>query len=153
MNQEDKYLIERIKEYMETCPFFVNLEPFGVDFLSSNLNTSSIEKVPTKKIIESYVDGSSRRQFTFVLASRFNYSDEIRNNIENSGFFENFENWIDENNEDRIFPDLGSDKTVEEIELLTDGYLFNVAEGMNTARYQIQLRIIYEQKSKKGMIL
>ena len=46
-------------------------------------------------IVAQNVDGSTRRQFSFVFAAQLAYSDEARNNIDNSGFYESFADWLE----------------------------------------------------------
>ena len=56
------------------------------------------------RIIKRYVDGSSVRQFEFIFASRESYGQEVLQNIENSGFYEHFADWIEEKNKASEFP-------------------------------------------------
>lgn len=141
-------MIESIRNYILTCPFLDDLKRVGVEFLSEDPTSYSIEETPAKAIIEEYIDGSSKRQFEFVFASRFDYSEEIKNQIENSGFYEKFSDWVEENSENGILPTLDQNKTALELEVLTSGYLYNIADNMRTARYQIQMRLIYRKEEK-----
>ena len=89
----------------------------------------SIEETPCNPIIKKYIDGSSIRQFEFIFASRESYGPDVLNNISNSGFYEDFANWIEEENIKGNLPDL-NDKE---------------------CRYQIQMRITYFQEKKEGV--
>lgn len=153
MKKNKVYLINSIRDYILKCPFIDNLSGLGVDFLSNDTNTYSIEPQPVKSLISMHVDGSSERQFVFVFATTFNYSEEIKQNIENSGFFEDFREWIEENNENEVFPILEKGKTPTEIEVMTDGYLYNVANNMKSARYQIQMKLLYDQEPRGSFYL
>lgn len=144
-----KYMVDCVREYILTCPFLDKLANLGVNFLDSDSSSYSIEEVPSKTIIEGpYVDGSSKRQFVFVFASNFNYSEELEQQLKNSGFYEDFSDWIEENNERGVFPSLKEGLTPESIEVGSSGYLYGIVNGMKKARYQIQLKLIYEKKGR-----
>ena len=89
-------IIESVKNFILTCPHLAELAAVNVDFLPDSPDTYSIEEVPTNTVLNTYLDGSQERQYVFVFASRLYYSDETKNNIENSGFYEDFSDWLDE---------------------------------------------------------
>ena len=64
-------------------------------------------------------------------------TEEIQNML-NTEFYEDFSNWIEENNFNGILPNI---EGIETIECLSTGYAYQT--GIDTARYQIQLRITY----------
>lgn len=139
-------IIESVKNYFLSCPYLKDLTRFGVEFLPENPNTCSVEEVPvTNPIISKNIDGSSSRQFVFVFATRLNYSDEIRNNIENSGLYENIYNWLEENSNNDVLPELDDGLIPTKIECLTNGYLFDISGDLSNARYQIQCRLLYDK--------
>ncbi len=136
-------IIESVRDFIETCPYLDNLSSVMINYLSDTPGSFSIEEEPSPIILERYLDGSSKRQFTFVFASRFIYSDEIRNNIDNSGFYEDFTDWLEECTENENLPVLDTGLTPVKIEALSSGYLFGIAENLTEARYQIQCRLTY----------
>ncbi len=83
------------------------------------------------------------KQFLFLFASREYYGEDVNKNIENLGFYEHFSDWIFENNYNDIVPDLDGRIAIS-VEVLTGGYAFDT--DANTARYQIQLRLLYEEE-------
>lgn len=139
-------IIESVKNFILTCPHLNELARISVDFLPEHTDTYSIEEVPCQTVIRRYLDGSSERQFLFVFAARFAYSDELRNNIENSGFFENFENWLEDCTKKEIFPEMKEGLTPSRIEAVSSGYLFDISEDLSESRYQIQCRLIYDKE-------
>ena len=139
-------VIESVKNYIMTCPYLAELARVNVDFLPDDPNTYSVEETPTNTIIRTYLDGSSERQFVFVFASRLYYSDEIRNNIDNSGFFEDFQKWLEEQSENGILPTLSDGLNPSKIEAISSGYLFDISGDLSNARYQIQCRLIYDKE-------
>lgn len=142
-------IIDGLRAYIRKCPALRKynnaVAKVNVDYLADTPTTYSIEEVPTDITIQKYVDGSSKRQFVFVFASREDYSEDVIDNINNSGFYEDFANWLEKQTDNEIFPVIGDDKEVLKIEALTNGYAFKT--DVKTARYQIQCRLVYIQNN------
>lgn len=137
-------------EYLKQCSYFSALKDLGVDFLSNDVNCASIEKAPIKPLIEEYIDGTSKRQVAYLLRARFDYSDEIKNNIEQSEFYEKVAEWIEENNENDIFPNFGDKKIVLNVEVVSSDYLASVADNFQSACYQLQIKITYLKEANNN---
>ncbi len=103
----------------------------------------TVETVPCDPVYTRYTDGGGVKNFLFLFASRELYSDDIHRNIANSGFYEEFEDWIKIQNDSGILPDLGEKRTPVSLEVLTRGYALSA--DSNSARYQIQLKLLYEE--------
>ena len=112
-------IIESVKNFILTCPHLAELARVNVDFLPDSPDTYSIEEVPTNSVIKTYLDGSQERQYVFVFASRFYYSDEAKNNIENSGFYEDFSDWLDEQTKSGNLPIMREGLTPTKIEAIS----------------------------------
>ena len=139
-------IIDSIRKFIRKCPClseFNGAVRVNVDYLESKPTTYSIEEVPTQPIIKKYIDGSSLRQYEFIFASRECYGPDVLQNIDNCGFYEDFANWIENQNLDGNLPIL-KDKVCRSIECLSNGYAFQT--DVDKARYQIQMRITYFQK-------
>lgn len=139
-------IVESVKNFILTCPLLDDLKRLNIDFLPEDPDTYSIEGIPAPEIIKTYLDGSTERQFVFVFAARFFYSEEVRNNIENSGFYEQFAEWLEEQTEAENFPVLTGKRTASKIEAMSSGYLYDIAGDFSNARYQIQCRLIYDKE-------
>ena len=139
-------IIEAVRKYLEGCPL-LNGGKLNVDFLPEEAATYAVDVVPVKPVVKAYLDGSSKRQFLFVFATRAYYGDHIRQQLDNLCLFEAFEEWVDRQNRARNFPDLGNGRTVQKMEVTTSGYVF--APDTDTARYQIQCKLSYFQKGDK----
>jgi len=135
-------LVESVRNYILTCPFLEEF-PVNVDYLS-NENGYTIDPVPSETLIEADILGNETNQFLFVFASREFYGEDTIQNMSNSGFYEKFADWIKESNDNGILPALEAGKKATELEALGLGYLMNNDDSK--ARYQIQLRMVYEQK-------
>lgn len=139
-------IIESVKNFIRDCPLLDKLAKVNVDFLPEDPETYSIEETPTQIILRTYLDGTSERQFVFVFASRLHYSEETRNNIDNSGFFEDFSDWMEEQSDIGNLPQLEAGMTASKIEVMSSGYLFDISGDLSNARYQIQCRLIYDKE-------
>lgn len=109
-----------------------------VDYLGDKPIEYTVEPVPCDPVYQKYTDGSCIKQFLFIFASREFYGADINQNIENLGFYERFSDWITEGG----LPDL-DERIPVSMDVVTGGYAFDV--DANTARYQIQLRLLYEE--------
>lgn len=141
-------IIESIREYLLKCPYLNELAKVNVDFLPEDPMTYSIEQTPSEPIIKRYLDGTTDRQITFVFACRMFYSDERINNINNSGFFEKFQEWLFDNSDNDILPELEEGLIPYRIEAISSGYLYDISGDLSNARYQIQCRLLYEKEGK-----
>ena len=138
-------IIKALMEYISTCPYLYEFNKgINVDYLDNDSTTYSIEEVPCDPIVKRYINGDTKRQYDFIFASRESYSDDVLQNIENSGFYEDFLNWIEQENAQGNLPILEGNKEAVELKVSTTGYAFQTDE--NSARYQIQLKLIYLQK-------
>lgn len=136
-------VIESIRDFLKGYPGLEG-ERLSVDFLPPEAATYSVDVVPIKSEVKRYQDGSSLRQFAFVLASRTYWGPDLRQQVDNLAFFERFEEWLGSRNGLRDFPDLGEGRACRKLEVTTSGYAF--APDTDLARYQIQCRITYFQK-------
>lgn len=115
-----------------------------IDYLGDKAVEYTVEAVPCDPIYKVYVDGEKVKQFLFLFASREFFEGDVNTCIDNLHFYEKFEDWVEKNNEDGILPDLGGNKAPVSLEVLTRGYVLSADE--ETARYQIQLRLVYEEE-------
>ena len=143
-------IIEAIRNYIRECPYLQEFEgvtglvKVNVDYLEESATVYSIEEVPVDPIVKKYVNDDSIRQFQFIFASREPYGADVLQNISNSGFYEDFANWIEKQNNDDNLPILGEGCESQRIKVLSPGYAFQV--DVDKARYQIELRLKYYKK-------
>ena len=136
-------IIESIRTFIANCPLLKNNTILSVDRLGDTEVEYTVDGEITSPILRKYVDGSSLRQFNFVFASREKYGSDTLQNIANSGFYEDFADWIEAQSSHGILPELDEFRTPQYIEVLSGGYVFDTTDS--TARYQIQLRFVYYQ--------
>lgn len=142
-------IIDSLRNYIRTCPHldtFNNAIKVNVNYLEPNTDTYSIEEVPINPIVKKYVNGDSIRQYAFIFTSREPYGIDVLQNIDNSGFYEKFADWIENQNNNEIFPLLDNGLEPLEIKVTSTGYAFAVTE--DTAQFQIQLRLKYFKRKE-----
>ena len=136
-------IIESIKIFLENCPL-INKE-INVDYLPEEPLEYSIIPIPTKPVIKSYVDGSTRKQYAFIVCSREYYGDDIKQLLKNVGFYEKLSNWIEDKNKSGDFPLLPDGMEALKLSVVNSGYLYN--EEKDNAIYQIECNLIYMERT------
>ena len=142
-------IVDKVRKYIKTCPYlkkFQNAARININFLDAKSTFYSIEEVPCQPILKKYLGGSSLRQFQFIFCSREPYGSDVLQNIDNSEFYEQFANWIEEQNLKHNLPKLEDGYTPISIEVISPGYAFQVTE--DKARYQIELKLKYMKERK-----
>ena len=134
----NKAIIDKVREYIATCPYLKEYAELNIEYLIDKVNTYSInENAGYDPILNQFLSGSER-QFMFSFDSKLIWNEDIQNNIDNSKFFEDFRNWIETNNKSKIFPEVPG---IYKIEALTNGYI--LATNANEAIYRIQCKLEY----------
>ena len=137
----NKKIIESIREYIGNLDCISTFNTaINVNYLADDDNSFSIEEVPAQTIVKKYVDGSSIRQYQFIFTSKEPYSEEILQNIDNSSFYEDFANEIEEKNSKGDLP-LLDNLEVRSIEVTSNPYCVRATE--DKAIYQINLNLKY----------
>lgn len=137
-------IIESLRDFIITCPHIGANQPVLVDYLGTEVKSTTLEPLPCDPVFRRYVDGGCLRQFLFLFASREIYCADVEQCQANQAFYENFAAWIRDMDDTGDLPDLGEGKQAVRLEILSGGYAFS--EGADTARYQIQLRLIYKEE-------
>nr|WP_215730644.1 chloramphenicol resistance protein [Clostridioides difficile] len=118
----------------------------NVEFLAEEFTSYTLETVPSETVIKRFINGDSIKQFIFIFASRECYGSDVMQNIENSQFYEQFADWIYRENLSGNLPTLSGNKEAMSLEVSTPGYL--VQTSIDTAQYQIQLKLKYFEKGE-----
>lgn len=135
-------IVEALSIYLNGCPLLAE-DRLNVDFLPPAAQSYSIEPVPCESLVSRYTDGTTVRQFLFVLASRELFGEDIAQQVDNLAFYESFAAWLQRQNDAGILPDLGAGRDARSIAAITCGYAF--IPGAETARYQIQCKLKYQE--------
>lgn len=134
-------MIEKIRQYLIDNRIIDDDCRINVDFLGENPTEFAIIPIAVDPILERYVDGTSLRQYQFQLISCNDYGADVMQNIDNSAFYEQLYNLIDENNNKNNLPKIDG---IVSIECLNNGAILDATS--NTARYSIQMKITYLKK-------
>lgn len=138
-------IVESVREFIKTCPYLDEFHRgIGVDFLKEKETSYMIESVPADPVVKTYLGGDTVRQFVFAFSSRESYGEDVRQNLENTGFYEHFADWMEEQTKSKKLPELGEGKQAMLIEATSTGYPYDT--DVKTAQYRIQCRLVYFQK-------
>lgn len=136
-------IIAALQTYLKTFTGLDSGAPVWVNYLGAEPVQYSIAPLPGNKIVESYVNGGSLREYPFAFRSAESTADDLER-LGTSGFYEAFSDWLESQTEAGVLPALGSGQTAEKIEALGWGYLFE--QGVSeTGIYQVQCRLRYTQ--------
>ena len=138
---QDKTIIDSIRDFIFTCEFLQKWR-VSVDYLGLEMSYS-INPLPCDPVVKRYVDGGAVKQFQFAFTSKESYDSDARTCIENSGFYQRFEEWMEEKDRRGEYPDLGRSKTPTEISIMQKGYLYDVDTDLG--QYEIQCKLEYEE--------
>ncbi len=136
-------IIKALHKYFSDCPLMADGK-LNVDFLPEKAREYSIDTIPAEDVLKHYISGTDKCQYVFAIRSVTGYGQEILQNLDNSGFFENLTTWLRGQNKLRLLPVLPKEYTAEKIEAQSTAYLVNA--DVRTAKYQIQCRLIYTRK-------
>lgn len=141
-----KAAIKAVQEWLKTCPLVAgqlgNNVAFHIDYLPEDTTQFSIEDSPGDPVLQEFFSGR-RKAKNYVLASRMEYSESIAQQAANSGFWDDFADWIEAQSDAHNLPDLGEGRTVERVAVTNSGYIVTSEDG--TCRFQIQIRLEYYQ--------
>ena len=135
-------LIDGVRSYILTCPFLSDGR-VNVDYIGTDMGYS-VDPLPCDPIMQRYMDGGAKKQFQFAFTSQEEYDQDARINIENRGFFQSFEEWLEQQSFNGNLPKLEEKKNPISIETLNSGYLYDINE--EKAKYRIECRLIYTQE-------
>ena len=136
-------IIDEIKTYFEKeCELFKG-KRLNVNCLGEKEHSCVIEVTPCKPVIDRYADGGTKRQICFAIATREYFDNDEMQNLTTAQFYEAFEKWIDRQNENGTLPELSNGYDSLELEIMNRGFVQDVTGAK--ARYQINLRLIYEK--------
>ena len=135
------YLFKVINTLIEDRNYQIN-----ADFLGE-IGDFSLDKIPTASIVQKWVSGVEVKRDVYSFRSRKFYSKDTMNNLNNIGFFEDFEKAIKDNNKKGVLPDING---IETIECLNCGTINNV-DGTE-ATFDIQIQITYRDNNEREEI-
>lgn len=136
-------IIQSLYNYFKSCPLLTD-KKINIDYLPEKPVEYTIDTITGDPVITRYTRGAALKQYLFAFGSREAYGPDVLQNLANSGFYEDFAAWLESQNTARHFPSMAAGHTPRKIEAQSTGYLFGA--DPDTARYQIQCRLIYYQE-------
>lgn len=137
-------VVQAIRDFIKQCPYLPEYyKSLNVDFQGAEVGSYMIESTPADPYVKKYVNGMGIKQFPFTFSSTEIHSESVKENINNSGFYEKFSEWLDECTRNRVFPELDRNREPMKIFTTTSGYVYDTDNG--TAQYIIQCNFHYFQ--------
>lgn len=139
MSESHDSKIEAVREWLRSCPALAGAR-IGVDYLAADIGSWVIDVMPTSPVLKTYITGATQRQYTFEVAAKLPYADDITNNIENLTLCESVESWIKNTT---TLPELPEGCSAQSAEVTSTAYASYA--DTRTARYSVTGRIIYKE--------
>lgn len=118
-----------------------------VDYMGEDALGYSLKLPINTPIISEDIIGNKYMQKLFSFSAKRLYGDNDTN-TDNLDLFEDFSEWIEQQNEINNLPILASNQKASEVEVLTDGYLLQADDDLQKATYIIQCRLLYYEYKK-----
>lgn len=135
---------ENIRAWLRTCPEIAAAKYFGADYIGENATEYSVMSVPSTLRYRENIIGKrvlrDQQEQNFVFAARVPYGRDVRQNLENLGFFQRVGDWIHAQNKAGNFPEW-SDGIVTAVNVTNTGAPMQT--GSDAAQYQFQIKVIY----------
>lgn len=144
-----EYRITKLREYLfNVINTLTNDRTYQIsaDFLGG-VGDFSLDKIPTASTVEVWVTGVEIHRDVYSFRSRKFYSKDTINNLNNIGFFEQFEKVIKLNNKEGVLPEISG---IESIECLNCGTINSVDDA--EATFDIQIQIKYKENNEREVI-
>ena len=132
-----QYLFENIITLTQNSNFQIN-----ANFLSNKIDDYSLDKMPIAPVVTKLICGVEIRRDVFSFRSRKSYSHDKVVNLNNMGFFEEFEKLIKSNNEKGVLPEI---ERVESIKCLNPFTMLSNDDGTK-AIFDIQIEVKYRDR-------
>jgi hypothetical protein len=132
-----EYLFENIITLTQNSNFQIN-----ANFLSNKIDDYSLDKMPITPIVNKLICGVEIRRDVFSFRSRKSYSHDKVVNLNNMGFFEEFEKLIKSNNDKGVLPEI---ERVESIKCLNPFTMLS-NDDQTKAIFDIQIEVKYRDR-------
>jgi len=131
-----------IKEFLETYTPLAG--GVYVEFVGEQPTEYAVVMLPELEKIQEYIvhGGIYGRHFLLNMRAA---TVEDADRLQNSGFYEDFQEWLMSQTEAGTLPTLPSGYTALSIEALSNGFLMESSEVLSTAVYSINCRLVYER--------
>lgn len=136
---------ENLRTWLRTCPAIAKKNRFGADYMGENATEYGIYSVPSSLRYRENILGEKipllNQEQNFIFAAKSPYGSDIKQNLDNLGFWQDIVNWIWQQNSEQNFPEWDGGHVKSIVPTLTGAL---TQAGNDAARYQIQLRVAYQ---------
>lgn len=136
-------IVSALRDYIMAYAGLAANAPVWVNYLGPAPTEYAIVPLAGGKILDRYLNGGSVREFPFALQSTESIADN-QTRLATDEFYEAFSDWLEQQTEVDILPDLGAGKTALSLEAVNWGILFEQGES-GTGIYQLTCLLTYEQ--------
>lgn len=138
--------IKKMREYLfDILDDLVGNKDYQLNINFIDKGNFSLDRLPIDDDVESWIIPTNLYREVYDLRSSKPYSADVMTNLNNIGFFEDFENKIYSNNEQKILPEI---EGIESIKCLNVGSL--ALPGTPDAIFSIQIEIQYMKRRNYG---
>lgn len=135
-------VIEAMKNYLLTCPYLTaRADELRIDYPGAKPVSFALASNGTNTV-QCFITGGRVIEHNFVLYAK-QYTIENAYRLENSGFFEDFADWLHAQTLAQVFPTC-CDAEFQKI-TSSNGMLFDLDESGVSGTYMIQIQAIYEK--------
>ena len=151
---------QAVIDFLIQCPQVAG-NPLFFNAITAEDNSNGIVTIANDKALDTpYIDGSVLKQFSFSLIAFKSVSYEpvpkavlyTSENVDDLADVQSISDWVDEQNENRNYPDFGTDCVIDDMEMSSDVPSLN---GIDTsvmpalAKYSFTINVNYLDITKK----
>ena len=131
--------ISKLRDYLfNVIADIRDVNQINANYLSNEIDNYSLDKIPTEKKVTPDILGGGLYRQVYSFRGRLEYGQDSKTNLEIMGFYEEFEDIIESNNNKGILPDIDG---IDSIECLDSATMNN--SQTNTGEFDIQIQITY----------
>ena len=138
--------IDQLRKWFRGCPALSSANRFRVDYLGKSPVEYALYSSPSTIAYRENVLGETVpaevQTLNFIFASKESYGPDVEKNLANMGFYDDVCSWIQQQNMVQNFPQISGGRVISIVPTLT---AFPIEAGSDSARYQIQMRMVYRR--------
>lgn len=141
-------LIESMQKYLDNYLILIERDEYvNIDWLGHESVSFSISANPLGQDGRYFTDvvGNRLMNYSIMFSVLFDNSEALKVSIENSSFFEDLMNWIEDNNKNGVYPAMREGLTPLRVQIQQTPYLFQTSENNQQAQYAILLQLQYKK--------
>lgn len=137
-------IISAFSDWLCQCPQ-LDGQRLGVNHLGLDLPEWALIEAPTTPVLRRYANGGQLKQKAVALTAVEDRSPDVLMQLQSCGIWESITQWVQEqNSRRRNLPTLGDGRTCRSVEVTATHSV--ISTSAQTARFQIQFMITYEER-------